>query len=145
MSSLEKRAWLSLWSMCPVYLVYFAIQIGFQAQLPTMMDRIAVLAVVACIHATCYVVGLLLIKRREAGEPLLEDERDLAIYGRATRIAYFVLLAGILVAGGIMPFNRQSLEEDWHIANTALLAIVLAEATRDALVVLGYRRPCLAH
>lgn len=145
MSSLEKRAWLSLCSMCPPYLVYFAIQIAFPAQWPTMLDRIAVLAAAACIHAACYVTGLLLIKRREAGEALLEDERDRAIDGRATRIAYFILLAGMLVAGVVMPFNRQSLEEDWHIANTALLAIVLAEAARDALIVLGYRRPRLAH
>jgi hypothetical protein len=41
MSSLEKRAWLTLWSMCPVYCVYFVIQIWFPTLLPTMLDRFA--------------------------------------------------------------------------------------------------------
>lgn len=145
MSSLEKRAWLTLCSMCPVYVVYFAIQVAFPALLPTMLDRIALLAVVASFHAVGYVIGLLLIKRREAGESLLEDERDRAIDGRATRTAYFILLTGMLVVGVVMPFNRQNLQQDWQIVNAALLVIVLAETVRHALIVLGYRRPRLAH
>ena len=94
MSSLEKRAWLALWSMCPVYCIYFAIQIGFPDLLPTMLERIVCFALAASIHAVGYVSGLLVIKRHEAGEPLLEDERDRAIDGRATRAAYFILLTG---------------------------------------------------
>ena len=145
MSSLEKRAWLALWSMCPVYALYFATQITLPALLPTMLDRIALLAVVASLHAMGYVIGLLLIKRREAGESLLEDERDRAIDGRATRTAYFILITGMMVVGVVMPFNRQNLQQDWQIINTALLVIVLAETVRHALIVLGYRRPRLAH
>ena len=145
MSSLEKRAWLSLWSMCPIYVVYFAIQIALQALLPTMLERIALLAVVASLHAVGYLSGLLLVKRREIGESLLEDERDRAIDRRATRTAYFILLIGMIVVGVVMPFNRQNLQQDWQIANTALLVIVLAETVRHALIVLGYRRPRLAH
>ena len=141
MSSLEKRAWLALWSMCPVYALYFATQITLPALLPTMLDRIALLAVVASLHAMGYVIGLLLIKRREAGESLLEDERDRAIDGRATRTAYFILLTGMVVVGVLMPFNNGG----WKLVNTALLAIVLAEVARHALIVLGYRRPQLAH
>ncbi len=141
MSSLEKRAWLTLWSMCPVYVVYFAIQIGFPALLSTMLERIVCLAAVASLHALAYVIGLLLLKRREAGDSLLEDERDRAIDGRATRTAYFILLTGMLVVGVVMPFNNGG----WKLVNTALLAIVLAETVRHALIVLGYRRPRLAH
>ena len=141
MSSLEKRAWLALWSMCPVYCIYFAIQIGFPNLLPTMLERIACLAVVASLHAVGYVSGLLLIKRREAGEPLLEDERDRAIDGRATRMAYFVLITGMIVVGVVMPFNNSG----WKLVNTALLAIVLAETVRYALILIGYRQPRLAH
>ena len=101
MSSLQKRAWLALWSMCPVYCVYFAIQIAFADRLSTMLERIGCLAVVASFHAVAYIVGLLLIKRREAGEPLLEDERDRAIDARGTRAAYFVLLTCMIVASSV--------------------------------------------
>ena len=141
MSSLEKRAWLTLWSMCPVYCIYFSIQIGFPDRLSTMLERIGCLALVASIHAVGYVIGLLVIKRREAGEPFLEDERDRAIDGRATRTAYFILLAGMIVVGMVMPFNNGG----WKLVNTALLVIVLSETARYALILIGYRQPRLAH
>jgi len=141
MSSREKRAWLALWSMCPVYCIYFAIQIGFPDLLPTMLERIVCFALAASIHAVGYVSGLLVIKRHEAGEPLLEDERDRAIDGRATRAAYFILLTGMIVVGMIMPFSNGG----WKLVNTALLAIVLTETARYALILIGYRQPRLAH
>jgi len=82
------------------------------------------------------------MKRQERGEPLLLDERDRAIDGRATRTAYFVMLTGMIVVGVVMPFS----DSGWKLTNTALLAIVLAETVRYALIVAGYRRtPRLAH
>src|SRR5690348_7732631 len=105
-------------------------------------QRIACLAVVAGVHAIAYVAGLLWMKRQERGEPLLLDERDRAIDGRATRTAYFVLLTGMIVVGVVMPFS----DSGWKLTNTALFAIVLAETVRYALIVAGYRRtPRLAH
>ncbi len=141
MPILEKRAWLTLWSMCPPYFVYFAIQWLYAGQPSTMLQRIGLLALVATVHALGYIVGLLIIKRQQAGERLLEDERDRAIDGRATRVAYFVMLTGLIVVGVVMPFNRAG----WEIVNTALLAIVLSEAVRHTLIVIGYRRPRFAH
>jgi uncharacterized membrane protein len=81
------------------------------------------------------------IKRHEAGEPLLEDERDRAIDGRATRTAYFILLTGMIVVGMVMPFNNGG----WKLVNTAAFFIVLTETARYALILIGYRRPRLAH
>ena len=105
-------------------------------------QRIACLAVVASVHAIAYVTGLLWMKRQERGEPLLLDERDRAIDGRATRTAYFVMLTGMIVVGVVMPFS----DSGWKLTNTALFAIVLAETVRYALIVAGYRRtPRLAH
>ena len=40
----------------------------------------------------------------------------------------------------VMPFGNTG----WKLVNTALLAIVLAETARYALIVMGYRRPRLA-
>lgn len=142
MSAFEKRAWLALWSQCPPYLVYFLIQGAWPTWLTTFQERIACLAVVAGVHAVAYLTGLLVMKRQERGEPLLLDERDRAIDGRATRTAYFVILTGMIVVGVVMPFG----DTGWKITNTALFAIVLAETVRYALIVTGYRRvPRLAH
>lgn len=142
MSPLEKRAWLTLWSQCPPYLVYFLILTLWPNWLTTFLERIALLAVVASVHAVAYVIGLLVMKRQERGEPLLLDERDRAIDARATRSAYFVMLTGLIVVGVVMPFS----DSGWKITNTALFFIVLAETARVALTVAGYRRtPRLAH
>ncbi|GAB3792242.1 DUF2178 domain-containing protein [Dyella agri] len=142
MSSLEKRAWLALWSQCPPYVVYFLIQAECPMWLTTFLERIACLAAVASVHAIAYLVGLMLLKRKERGEELLLDERDRAIDARATRVAYFVMLTGMIVVGVVMPFS----DTGWKITNTALFAIVLAETVRYVLIVVSYRRmPRLAH
>ncbi|WEN14227.1 hypothetical protein PY254_13400 [Rhodanobacter sp. AS-Z3] len=99
MSALEKRAWLTLCSMCPVYLVYFTIRLGFPEVMTTMLQRFALLAMVASLHAVAYLAAWLWMKYREAGENLLEDERDHAIDRHASRIGYFLLLTGLIVVG----------------------------------------------
>lgn len=143
MSSLEKRAWLGLLSMCPVYLIYFSVWASAPDLMHsrTVLQRFGFLAAIASFHAIAYIVGLLLIKRGERGEAPFEDERDRTIDARATRAAYYVLLTGTIVAGVVMPFS----DSGWEIANTALLAIVLAETLHMLLIVYGYRRPRLAH
>lgn len=135
MSSLESRAWLSLWGMCPPYLIYFAVQLASPGWPGTILGRFGFLAAVACAHATVYVVGLSVLKLRERGAGLLADERDRAIDARGTRTAYFVLLTGTIVVGMMMPFGQSG----WKVVNAALLAIVLAEATRNIMIVVGYR------
>jgi hypothetical protein len=137
MSPLENRAWLSLWSMCPPYVVYFAVQLllpGWVAGL-TLVERFACLAAPACTHAAVYVSGMLFLKARERGEDLLADERDRAIDGHATRGAYYALMVGTIIVGMFMPFNQGA----WKIVNAAFLAIVLSETLRNVLTVWGYR------
>ncbi|WP_426687490.1 DUF2178 domain-containing protein [Rhodanobacter ginsengiterrae] len=141
MSPLEKRAWLTLWSMCPVYVVYFTLRIGFPDVMTSLLERFGLLALIASLHAVGYVAGLLVMKYREAGENLLEDERDHAIDRHAARIAYFILLTGIIVVGMVMPFNKSG----WELVNTALFFIVLTETVRNVLIVRGYRQQHHAH
>jgi uncharacterized membrane protein len=142
MSPLENRAWLALWSLCPPYAVYFAFQLGFSNRLTTMWERIFCLAAAACVHAAVFAAGALwLMARRRREDGLLSDERDLAIDARATQGAYYVLLAGAVGAGMILPFK----EAGWQIVNTSLLFILLSEVLRNALIIQGYRgRPRLA-
>jgi hypothetical protein len=141
MSLIEKRAWLTLWTMCPGYLVYFAILIGWPQLTPTVLSKFGLLAAVAGLHAIGYIAGELVFRYQNRGEGLQQDERDDAIDARATRAAYMLLLAGTILAGAIMPFTDQG----WKVANTALLFIVLSETLRAALTVRGYRRPRMAH
>ena len=141
MSLIEKRAWLTLWTMCPGYLVYFAIQISWPELTPTALSKFGLLAAVAGLHAIGYIAGELVFRFRNREEGLQQDERDDAIDARATRAAYMLLLAGTILAGAIMPFT----DRGWKVANTALLFIVLSETLRAALTVRGYRHPRLAH
>jgi hypothetical protein len=88
-----------------------------------------------------YIAGELVFRYRHREEGLQQDERDDAIDARATRAAYFLLLAGAILTGMVMPFT----DSGWKVANTALLFIVLSETLRVALTVRGYRRPRMAH
>ncbi|MBY0421480.1 MAG: DUF2178 domain-containing protein [Parvularculaceae bacterium] len=136
MAAFEKRAWLKLFSMGPAYAVYFAIQRLHPEWLATMLDRISVLAAVACVHAAIYVIGLLAIKAGERGEPLVADERDHAIDGRSSRAAYYLMIFGVILVGMVLPFDKSG----WEIVNSALAVIVAAETLRSLLTIAGYRR-----
>ena len=143
MSPLETRARLMLWTMIPIYLIYFAVQIAAPAWLTGILPRIACLAAASGGHGVIYVIGLLVLMARERGQGLHADERDRAIEAGATRIAYYLLMSGTTaVVGMIMPFTKTG----WNLVNAALLWIVMAEALRNLLIVRGYRgRPALAH
>jgi len=134
MPILEKRAWLTLWTMCPVYLVYFLIQATYPQLTPTYLSRFGLLAIVAGLHAVGYIAGELVMRRQNRGEPLDRDERDRAIDASATRSAYFLLLTGMIVVGMVMPFT----DSGWKVVNSALLFIVLAETLRVLLTLRGY-------
>lgn len=137
----ENRAWLALGSMCPPYVVYFAIQLASPGWLDTMVQRIACLAAAALTHAAAFGIGFLLL-RKQKEDGLAIDERDQAIDARATRSAYWLLFAGAVVVGMMMPFR----DGGWRIVNTMLAVLILAEALRNALIVAGYReRPHFAH
>ena len=137
----ESRAWLTLWSMCPPYVIYFAIQLGSPGWPITMWERIFCLAAVTLAHAAIFAVGFLLL-RRQRNEGLLTDERDRAIEARATRGAYWFLFTGAVVVGMMMPFK----DGGWRIVNATLLVLVMAETLRNILIVVGYReKPQFAH
>jgi hypothetical protein len=135
MSPLENRALLHLWGLCPTYAIYFALQLAAPTWLATTPERLICLAVAAGVHATISVVGVVVFRRSERGQGPTADERDRVIEAHATRIAYYVLMIGVVQAGMVMPFSQGG----WKIVNGALLAIVLAEATRNVLILRGYR------
>ena len=82
-------------------------------------------------------VGYLYFRRvspQEARTPA--DERDRAIMRRSVSVAYYVLIAGLIEVGVVLPFTRSG----WAIINAALFTIVVAELVRYGVVVFSYRR-----
>lgn len=141
MSTFEKRAWWALLSLVPVYLVYFGVLLAAPSRAATMPEHIALLAGAATIHALLYLTGLAVIRRQDPGDGPRADERDRAIEARATRLAYFALLGGVIVVGMVLPFERSG----WQVVDAALFVIVAVEGLRQALILAGYRRPRLAY
>jgi len=64
------------------------------------------------------------------------DERDQAIKRRSVSSAYYVLIAGMILVGCVMPFNSRG----WTIINAALFMIIAAEVVHYGVVVFSYRR-----
>lgn len=134
----EKIAWLELGTMLVAYGVYFGIvgpAAGFGER--RMLDILWSFGPVAAAHGVAMIVGAIAIAVTAVKEAeARSDERDRAIARRGATIGYYVLIAGMILVGVVMPFS----EPPWRIVNTALLAIVLAEAVHAAVVLLSYRR-----
>jgi membrane protein YqaA with SNARE-associated domain len=135
----EKIAWLSLVGMAVCYGPYFAYTFRsplLDRPLPNL-ELMALFAVAAGGNAVWVLLGRLLVRvrtpRDERGEP---DERDLAVDRRASTIAYYVLIGLALYVGGFMPFTSTG----WHIVNSMVASVVIAEMLRYAMIVAGYRR-----
>jgi uncharacterized BrkB/YihY/UPF0761 family membrane protein len=124
--------------MLVAYTVYFTIvgpTAGFGEA--RMVDIIWSFGRVAAALAVAMIVGAIAIAVTATKEASASaDERDRAIARRGATIGYYVLIVGMVIVGVVMPFS----EAPWKIVNAALLAIVLAEVTHQAVVLLSYRR-----
>jgi hypothetical protein len=131
----EKLAIVSFASMALVYAVYFTLVVT-RPPVAHLLEMLWLFGVAAPVHALLYALGMAAIRLpnwKEGAAP--PDERDRAISRRGRSIAYLVLLAGTILVGVVMPFT----EAPGKIVNTALLVIVLAELTNDAVVLFSYR------
>lgn len=138
MSYREKVAWLSLLSMLAVFIPYFS-WTALHPPGPEIPNfgQMALYAVTSLSWALILGIGHLLLRRSaplEAKLPL--DERDIAIAHKARGYAYGVLITGMILVGGVMPFTNGG----WEIANTAFFMIVLAEGVFSAFIIRAYRR-----
>lgn len=135
----EKLAWLSLVGMAVCYGPYFAFTYRsplLEQPLPNLR-LMALFAAAAGGNAVWVLLGRLLVRmttpRDERG---VADERDLAIHRRANTFAYYVLIGLSLYVGGVMPF----ISSGWHIVNSMVASVIIAETVGYAMVVQGYRR-----
>ena len=134
----EKTAWLSLIAMAAAFGPYFAIVAmrSLPGALPDLR-QLGLLAVAAILQMLILGAGHLFLRRgspEDARTP--PDERDRAIMRRSISSAYYVLIAGMILVGCVMPFNSSG----WSIVNAALVMIVAAEVVHYGVVVLSYRR-----
>ncbi len=139
MSYREKIAWVSLIAMALPYGFYFTM-VSLNAPVGQDLPNLPMLrlfVITALTHAIILGVGYVYLRKKspqDARAPL--DERDIAIKHRAIKSAYYVLIAGMILVGCIMPFT----ESGWSIVNPALLMIVISLVVCDSLIVYNYRK-----
>jgi hypothetical protein len=134
----EKTAWLSLIAMTVTFGPYFTF-VAMHSVPETLPNlRLLELFAVAAIAQMLILGAGHLYLRRGAAEDARTppDERDRAIMGRSISSAYYVLIAGMILVGCVMPFNSNG----WTIINAALVMIVTAEVVHYGVVVFSYRR-----
>lgn len=136
---LSKERFASVWvaALVVVLGLYFAAvslthythpDLSFLARIGMLAAALGTLGVVA--------FGTWLYGRwRDRGE-ITEDERDRFIEQRSSKIAYYVLMAGICYTGMVLPFTTGG----WDIVHAALFAIAAAEIVHGVLIMVGYRR-----
>jgi hypothetical protein len=134
----EKMLWGSLAATIAIWGWYFW---GFVSALkgPTFDAGAEVgsfiFAIVALIVVQIVVAVVLAISSpAEASAPA--DERDRAIARRSATKAYYLLMAGMIMVGIVMPFSYRG----WSITNAALLALVIADMVRYGAIIVDYRR-----
>jgi hypothetical protein len=138
MSYREKIAWLSLIAMAVAYVPYFVLagRGPYPWEPLPHLHPLALFALVSILRMLVLGAGDLYFR---LGSPRAErpprDERDRAIEHRSLSAAYYVLIAGMIVVGCIMPFSSNG----WTIVNAAILWIVAAEVVHYSVVVASYR------
>lgn len=135
----EKIGWLSLFAMALTFGPYFvlvAMHVYPDAALPDVRQLI-LFGVTAVAQAFIIGAGHLYFRRSSPDEARMPpDERDRAIMQRSISSAYYVLIAGMIMVGVMMPFNSGG----WKIVNAALFMIVTAEVVHHGVAVASYRR-----
>ncbi len=138
MSHREKVAWLSLGAMLVTFGPYL-VWVGVRPPAQPLPDlpSLALFAAVAACQVLILTIGRLWLRVRspeEASAPA--DERDRAISHRSVATAYYVLIAGVILVGCVMPFTKNG----WELVNGAIAAIVLAQVVHYGVAIWAYRR-----
>ena len=134
----EKIAWLTLAGLALAYGYYFFVAgpaVGFgEGRLAVIPFSFGPAAVAQAIIMALGAGALALAARRDANAKA--DERDRAIDRRATTVAYNLMMVGVIIVGVVAPFS----EPAYKIINATLALIVVCEAVRQIMIIVGYRR-----
>lgn len=134
----EKVGWLSLAAMAVAFIPYFALTAAAKQSSPMpnlhqlwlFLFAVIVQVVVLGIGHAVFFLGT----PRDAKMP--PDERDLTIQRQSMSAAYYVLIAGTIMVGCVLPFTSTG----WKLVNGAIFTIVAAEIVHYGVVVFSYRR-----
>jgi cytochrome b561 len=137
--SREKTAWLSLIAMAITFGPYFtlvSLRPHPEAGLPNLR-QIGLFAATVSAQALILFIDRLFPRHKSPEEARTPpDERDQAIERRSIGSACYVLIAGMILVGCVMPFSSGR----WTIINAAIFMIVVAEVVHHGVVVTSYRR-----
>jgi hypothetical protein len=135
----EKTAWLSLLAMVVTFGPYFTMiaMRSYPSEPLPNLRQLGLFAVTAIAQALLLGVGHLYLRRGSVLEARMPpDERDRAIQQRSVSSAHYVLIAGMILVGCVMPFTSSG----WSIINAALFMIIAAEVVHYGVAVFSYRR-----
>jgi archaellum biogenesis protein FlaJ (TadC family) len=137
MSFREKSTWISfllLLSISILYGLHFTmVEVGHFS--PGSTFHVFLALVIAFIVGEIALHAFLAMQSpRDARTP--KDERERLIDLKATRVAFFALMAGaiLVIVLSHLPVNR------WEIINAVLLSVVVAELTMLGARIIYYRR-----
>jgi cytochrome b561 len=133
----EKVAWLSLGAIAVAFVPYFTI-VALRTQNETaLIPQLELYTVAVGVQLLVLAAGYWFLRRQSPQDAAMPpDERDIAISHRSTTVAYYVLMAGTIVVGCVMPFNNYG----FAIVNAAFFAIILAQVVRYSVAAASYRR-----
>ena len=131
----EKTAWLTLLCMIVAYGIYFPMM-ALRETPPTLFDILWAFGIIAGTQAVAVIVGSIVLAIQTEPAARRADERDKAIARRGASAGFYVLMAGTILVGVVMPFTEPAPK----IVNTTLLALVIAQAVSLVLILLSYRR-----
>ena len=134
----EKTAWLSLVAMLVTfgpYFVFVALRSPGSDAVPDL-GQLALFGLTAVVQTIILGTGHLVLRRGSPDDARTPpDERDREIIRRSISYAYYVLIAGMILVGCVMPFNSSG----WAIINAALFMIIASELVHYGAIVAGYR------
>jgi cytochrome b561 len=133
----EKVAWLSLGAIAVAFVPYFTI-VALRTQNQTaLIPQLELYTIAVAVQLLVLAAGYWFLRRQSPSDAAMPpDERDVAIAHRSTTVAYYVLMAGTIVVGCIMPFSNRG----FAIVNAAFFAIIVAQVVRYSVAAASYRR-----
>ncbi len=134
MSYREHQAWLALGAIALTLGPYFVWVTRAAPEGPG--PRLLALGLALGGEAILLGLALFWLQRRTSAEDRVRDERDREIERRATGAAFGTLMAGTILVGVVLPFDRQG----WDLINPAVGAIGLAQVVQKAVALWLYRR-----